>query len=130
MVATGLVTALENLDNISSRLDSRIQKEQAAGQDMTDAVSALTTADAKIALASTTIASLEAYLPDASTTLTASTTVNLDGARDLASTAQSSIKDAQKALNDVVSAIAQELGLKVDADEHVEATSTASVTSQ
>lgn len=136
MIARELDVALNNLDNISSRLESRIQKEQAAGHDMTDAISALAAANAKIASASSTIAQLEAYLPEASSTdVTASSTVNLDEARTLTSSAQSAIKDAQRALNDVVTTIAHELGIKLDDDDQghnmpEEATSTATTTSQ
>lgn len=122
--------ALNNLSNISSRLGSRIQKEQATGRDMSTASSSLVSANAKIQVALDAVTALKAYLPTASSTVTASTTINLDTARSLASTAQEDIKAAQKALNDVVVAIAHSMGLKLGQDDQVEATSTASTTSQ
>jgi hypothetical protein len=126
--------AVDNLSNIRERLSSRIHKEQATGRDMTDALRLLAIADAKIKIASDTMASLNTSAPTASSTVTASTTANLDSARKLSQEAQKEIRDAQKALNDVVVAIAHAMGLDLGLDKHVtvEATSTenSSTTSQ
>jgi len=130
IVTKELDVALNNLNNISSRLSSRIDKEAAAGRDMSEASSSLVAANAKIQIASDAVTSLEAYLPSASSTASASTTISLDTARSLASTAQQDIKDAQRALNDVVVTIAHAMGLKLGEDSHIEATSTASTTTQ
>lgn len=127
MVAKELDVAIGNLNNISSRLSSRIAKEAAAGRDMTEASSSLVSANAQIQVAALAVTALENYLPTASSTVTASTTVSLDTARGLASTAQDDIKAAQRALNDVVVAIAHSMGLKIgDGHSGPESQSTAS----
>lgn len=107
-----LEVALNNLTNIRERLDSRIQKEQSDGHDMSEAVSLLVTADIKIKTATNAISALSSFMPATSTDSIATST-DLDTARDLNSTAQSAIKDAQKSLNDVVTAIAHALGVKL-----------------
>lgn len=115
VVTKELDVAVSNLDNISSRLSSRIQKEEAAGHDMSAGTSALATANLKITTASDAVSALEAYLPNATSTVTASTTVNLDTARSMVSTAKDAIKAAQDSLNDVVTAIAHALGIQLNA---------------
>jgi hypothetical protein len=91
--------ALNNLLNIRNRIDSRIQKEQSAGNDMTKAISLLATADSKIAVAQSDLTSLNSL---ASTTIT----TGIDPTtRQLINDTQTSILDAQKALNDVVTEI-------------------------
>jgi hypothetical protein len=120
--------ALNNLSNIRGRLDSRITKEQGAGRDMSKAIALLAVADAKISVASTSVAALDAFALNASTTVTATTTIDRDAARELADAAKKAIKDAQKALNDVVVAIAHAMGLKLGLDGHATTTATTTVT--
>jgi hypothetical protein len=115
-------TALSNLNQIRDRINSRITKEQANGVDMSASITLLATADAKIAIASTSIASLEAYTPAASST--ASTTIDLNTPRQLAENAIKSVGDARKALQDVVISIAHALGIDLDR----EATTTVATT--
>ncbi len=125
MITKELDVSINNLGNISSRLDSRIDKEQVAGHDMTDATSALASANIKIQAASDAVSALESYLADISVDATASTTIDLAKARDLTSDAQSAIKDAQRALNNVVVTIAHALGIKLEA--HAEANTSSTV---
>jgi hypothetical protein len=115
MVTHELDVAIHNLGNIRERLDSRIQKEQAAGRNMSAGISALATADAKIKIASDAVAALETYAPEASTTITTSSTVSLDTARSMVEAAKDAIKVAQRSLNDVVVAIAHALGVNLGA---------------
>jgi hypothetical protein len=142
-ISRQLQTALNNLTQVRTRIDARIQKEQTAGRDMSTAISLLATADTKISLATGAVNALAAYLPSASSTVTATTTINLDTARQLAAAAQNAIRDAQRSLNDVIVAIAHGMGLKLGDDNHnatstqeesggttVTATTTASTTSQ
>lgn len=129
-IARQFDVALRNLANIRGRANDRITKAQQEGKDMSSAIALLAAADAKISAATAAVSALKAYLPNASTTATASTTVNLDTARGLADAARGSIKDAQKALNDVIVAIAHALGYKLGDDRDRNATSTASTTTQ
>lgn len=124
--------ALRNLHQIRERINSRIEKSQAAGRDMSNAVTLLATADAKIQIAVDAVSALNTHVGTASTTanITASTTVNIDTARQLANTAQKAIKEAQRALNAVVVAVAHSMGLKLGIEEHATTTATASTTSQ
>lgn len=126
IVTKELDVAIGNLNNISSRLNSRIQKETAAGHDMSAATDALATAASKIKIASDAVTALETYLPDATSTVTASTTVNLDTARSMTATAKDAIKDAQRSLNDVVTAIAHALGIELTSNTSTSASSTVS----
>ncbi len=118
-------TALKNLSQIRERINSRIQKEQQAGRDMSAPISLLVTADAKIKIANDAVAALKSYMPNASST-TATSTVDLSTARTMLKTAQSAIKDAQKSLNDVVRALAKAMGLHLGEDN--DRTGTASST--
>jgi len=122
VVTKELDVAINNLNNISSRLSSRIQKEASTARDMSAATSALVAADAKIKIASDAVTALEAYLPTATSTVTASTTVNLDTARSMIETAKNDIKDAQKSLTDVVVAIAHALGIQLNANASASST--------
>jgi len=116
LVTKQLHVALTNLNNIRTRINSRIQKEQSAGKDMAKAIALLATADAKIKIASDAVAALDAYTPSAQASSTASTSVaiNLDAARQLADTAQKDIHEAQRSLNDVVRAIAHAMGVNLE----------------
>jgi len=99
--------ALDNLKQIRGRIALRVQTETGKGIDMTDASNLLAVADRDIATADQAIQALANYVPPAGSdaSLIASTTVDLDQARQLGSTTMKSVNDVQKALNDVVQAI-------------------------
>jgi hypothetical protein len=103
-----LEVALNNLTNISLRIDARITKAEGEGRTVTDAKALLVTANAKIADAKTAVAAFKA-LPDQ----VASTTVDLVRPRQLGDAAIKSVKDARGALQKVVEAIAHDMGLRV-----------------
>ncbi|MEI8249398.1 MAG: hypothetical protein WCG07_02800 [Candidatus Taylorbacteria bacterium] len=123
--------ALNNLNQIRARINSRIQKEQSAGVDMTDALSKLAAADLKIATASSSIDALIAFDPSTSLTPQASSTsINLAPARSLAESAISTTHNARTALNEVVRSIAHSLGLDLGEDNRPEESSTTSASTQ
>ena len=123
--------ALNNLTQIRARIDSRIQKEQSAGVDMTDALSKLAAADLKIATASSSIDALIAFNPNTSLTPQASSTsINLTPARTLTDTAITATHDARTALNEVVRSIAHSLGLDLGENNRPEQASTTSTSTQ
>lgn len=138
-----LQVALQNIVSLRERIASRIEKERQNGRDMTKAKQLLVVADAKILLAKNAINALRTYSPASTTRVSTTNpvpppnrvnvskqieattspiiidtsvnlvSVNLVEARGLIETAQKSIKDAHKALNDVIVAIAQAMGLKL-----------------
>ena len=126
ILARQLQTALNNLIEVRARIDARIQTEQQAGTDMSAAASLLATADASISRAQNDITALASYSPSATSTASASTTIDLSTARELALTAQTDIRDAQNDLRSVVLSIAEAMGTKIDGDATATASSTAS----
>lgn len=105
-----LNVAMQNLIELRKRISSRIEKDRLNGKNLAGVSELLKLADAKIALAKEAIAKLRYYEPvPKNTTDTGTTTVavNLDPVRELIDTAQKSIKEAHRALNDVVVAIAK-----------------------
>jgi len=129
IVAKQLQTAVSNLKNVRDRLQSRIVKAEASGRNMTNAKALLTTADTKIQLAQNAV-NMIINLSATSTTATstATTTIDLNKPRLIASGAQQTIKDAKKALNDVVVAIAKSMGLKLGTDTDRERNNSATST--
>ncbi len=128
LVIKEMQTALNNLSQIRERINTRIQKEQQNGKNMTDATNLLKIADGKIAAATTAINLVTDYMPSTASTTIASTTeatVNVDKARQLISDAQKTIRDARESLNKVVVAIAKAMGLKLG---HENASTTTSTT--
>lgn len=101
-----LNVALNNLKQIRTRISSHIKKSEESGRNMTVAKNLLIVADTKINLANEAILKL-----DTNTSANASTTVDLMKPRQVAETAIKAIKDAHKALVDVVKAIAKDSGL-------------------
>jgi hypothetical protein len=135
--------ALNNLKQIRARIASRIEKAEQSGRNMTEAKSALVTADAKLGVAQTQIGLLANL--SASSTLATSTTatstatttakVKLEKPRMLGEAAIKAVKDARDALNQVVRAIAKNMGLGGTATTTLSvgtttATTTASTTTQ
>ncbi|MFA6295284.1 MAG: hypothetical protein WC666_02570 [Candidatus Paceibacterota bacterium] len=116
-----LELSMQNLKQVRDRVDSRIKKEKQNGKDMSKAITALVTADAKISAVKTAIQNFKDFNPKtlttaSSTTQTAGTpgqSVNLDSARQMMSLVQSAIKDAHRSLTDVVVAIAHAMGQKL-----------------
>lgn len=133
-----LNVSLNNLKQIRERISSRIDKAVANGKDMTQAKALLVIADAKIATAELAINSIVVFdsssslasASDAASSTTATSTVDLTKPREVASAAIKALKDAHKALVDVVRAIAHALGNDGNATSTppVTATSTASTT--
>ena len=104
--------SLANLQQIRARIASLIQTETAKGIDMSKASALLSTADNDISAAEQAVQALAAYVPSTgSTTLTASTTIDLGQARQLGSAAIQSINAARMALDQVVSVIIRALGV-------------------
>jgi hypothetical protein len=135
--------ALNNLKQIRSRIASRIEKAEQAGRNMTEAKSALVTADAKLGVAQAQInilanlsaSSTLATSTTATSTATTTVKVKLEKPRMLGEAAIKAIKDARDSLNLVVRAIAKNMGLRGTATTTVSvgtttATTTASTTAQ
>lgn len=116
-------TALANLTNIRERINSRITKEQQGGTNMSASVTALASANAKIAIVKTDILNLTNYLPVATSTLGASGNIDLKQARDLIKKAQDSIKDAQKSLTETVRIVIKDMGLTAKSETQASSTS-------
>jgi len=121
MVAKQLNVAMQNLVELRKRISSRMEKDRLANKDLSSVTELLKIADKKIAIAKDAIATLRAYSPTTTQNLTiaqtASTTkqiVNLDQVRDLIEKAQKSIKEAHKALVDVITAIAKISGTNIE----------------
>lgn len=111
-----LKTANENLENVRARIASRIEKEQANGHDLSEALSLMETAKLKMTTASNAIQALKNYVPNQTDTASSSPSeikVNLDTVRTLIDNAQKSVREARQALNDVVVSIAKSMGLKL-----------------
>ncbi|MFA6078829.1 MAG: hypothetical protein WC779_03680 [Candidatus Omnitrophota bacterium] len=134
-IAKQLELSVQNLKQVRDRINSRIQKEQQDGKDMSKAIVLLATADAKILAANTALQALKDLIPKPMTTaVSASTTVqanissvqsvNLDAARQAVMAVQKAIKDAHRALTDVVVEIAHSMGLKLGNDGRDQASTT------
>jgi len=122
--------AYNNLVQIRSRIDSRIQKEQAAGVDMTDAIAKLAIADTKITLASSSIDAMNAFVSTTTSTSVSSTTIEVSQPRKLYKDLISSVRDARASLNDVVTSIAKALGVDLNNDNASSSPETASSTTK
>ena len=119
--------AINNLKQIRDRIESRIEKAELNGRDMTDAKALLVTADAKIVtaeIAINTVANISVG-QNTSTNTSSTTIVDLERPRQLGNTAIKAVKEARMALRDVVLAIAHSMGLKLGST----ATTTPSFTS-
>ncbi len=138
-----LNTALNNLKDVRSRIQARIEKAETSGRDMTEAKRLLAIADTKITAAESSINSILSLVPNISTTTIATTTnirdcenkdcetedgIDLEKPRLIADGAIQAIKEAKKALNDTVIAIAHAMGFKVEGDKIVNATTTSTTT--
>ncbi len=109
--------AVDNLKQIRDRLASRITKAEQSGRNMNEAKNLLSVADTKITAARQAIVTLSTYIPTATSTATsteptASTTVDLQKPRQIGEAAIKAVKDAHKALVDVVRSIAKNMGFR------------------
>lgn len=119
--------SLSKLQELRARIALRIQTAEGTGRDMTSAKEALKEADEKIAAAAAAVKSLEGYVPPvvASTTnATSSSIVKLDKPREIGKDALSALKEAKKALQEVIVAIAHAMGLKKGQDGSFEGSPT------
>jgi len=95
--------SLENLTRIRTNLSDVIAKQESLGKTMTEAKAALVIADAKIAQAKASVASLSTIVP---TTTTASTTdTDLTKPRQVGDAAIKAVKEARDALKEVAKAL-------------------------
>lgn len=109
-----LQRALDNLRNIRDRVEVRIDKAASNTKNMTESKRLMVIANTKILDAQNAIDQLRTIRAHESTpSTTATSSINLDKPRLVAIDAQKAIKDAQRALNDVVVAIAKAMGLKL-----------------
>ncbi|MFA6458837.1 MAG: hypothetical protein WCV79_00325 [Candidatus Paceibacterota bacterium] len=118
-----LEQSISNLKQVQTRIQSRITKAEQEGLNMTDAKTLNVTATTKINLAVQAVDALKIF--DASSNVSASSTIDLSKPRELLNTARLSIKTAREALNDVIVSIAHTMGYKLGAK--INATSTGSV---
>ena len=97
--------ALVNLQNIRGRISTKIQTETAQDIDMDQAESLLAIAETDLVSAQRAIQALAAYVPHATSTIIASTTIDLSQAQRLGDTAIESLDTSQQALDKTVDSI-------------------------
>jgi hypothetical protein len=102
--------SISNLEQIKSRLGSRIEKASKDGRDMTNARLAMAQVDIKMKEAKDAVVAIQTFVPP---TVNATTTPNLTKPQELVKKAQNSIKAVRDSLNKVVVAIAKSMGLKL-----------------
>lgn len=126
--------SLNRLKDLREKIAERIDTAEQKGRDMTEAKAALVAADAKIAAAEQAVALISAYVPPVAAStdaeVDASASVTLERPRVLGKKAIDAVNEAQRALKDVIRAIAQSMGLKTgqDGDARNATTTTATTT--
>ena len=106
--------SLNNLKQIRTRVEARIEKATQAGRNMSKAKDLLVTADAKILSAEQTINSLKSLGASTSTVSTTATSIiKLERPRQMGADAIKAVNEVRKALNTVIIAIAHDMGLKL-----------------
>ena len=110
-----LKMSLEIMQNIYTRLDSRITKAESEGRSMTEARAALKIANDKLVQAKadvTTLDSIALFPADDSVSMHATTTAEVDlaGPRKVGDKAIQSVKEARDALKKVIDIIAHAMG--------------------
>lgn len=105
--------ALNNLQNITSRIESRIEKAESSGRDMSTAKDLLIEAKFAISKAKVNVDALDSLQDPTSDTAstTPETSIDLTKPRALGDAAIKSVKEARDALKKVVEAIAKAMGL-------------------
>ncbi len=130
-----LEVALKNLVELRKRISSRIEKDRLSGKDLTKVKELLAIADSKLAIAKQAVQAVKSYTPSQGETVINSTStprllpansINLEKIRTLVNSAQTAIRDAHKALNDVVVAIAKISGANIPKDRVATSTRTTS----
>jgi hypothetical protein len=130
-----LEVALKNLVELRKRISSRIEKDRLSGKDLTKVKELLAIADSKLAIAKQAVQAVKSYTPSQGETVINSTStprllpansINLEKIRTLVNSAQTAIRDAHKALNDVVVAIAKISGTNIPKDRVATSTRTTS----
>ena len=131
-----LQVSISNLVQISGRISSRIDKAVAEGRNMTEAKALLVTANAKIEVAKVAVKAFADYSPSTNTNASSTTSVSttstdtsvtitdLKKPRELVNAANKAIKEAHRALVDVVVSIAHNMGLKTGQASSTNSTST------
>lgn len=102
--------SLNNLQNISTRIDSRITKAEAEGRVMTDAKALLATANDKLAKAKADVEAFKTLNVSAGANTSSSTEVDLTKPRVAGDAAIKSIKEARDAFQKVVTSISHAMG--------------------
>lgn len=116
-IVSQLERAINNLKQIRGRLVSRIEKAESSGRNMAEARSLIIIADSKIDLAIREIAILTAHEPTTiDQSATSTTNIDLTKPRQISESAVRAIKDARRALVDVVISIAHNMGIKCNRD--------------
>lgn len=112
---------ISNLNETRTKIGDRIILAEKSGRDMTKAKAALVIADAKISLAVSSLVELRSYIASTSTSLSASTTdnISLEKPRTIATKVIIAIKTAKNALNDVVIAIARDMGFRIGINNRI-----------
>lgn len=107
-----LNVSLENLTAIKTRISDRIAKLELEGKNVTDAKSALTIADDKLAKAKIAVEALSALpAPTTGSGTSSSTEVDLVKPRQVGDAAIKAVKEARDAYKKVVDIIAKGMGL-------------------
>jgi len=123
-LAKQLNVAIKNLTDLRKRIGSRIEKDQLAGKDLSSVSELLKIADTKLSIARDAVKAIKDYTPTnkqeptnvtentdtavaTNQTISSTKVVNLDQIRNLIDKARSAVKDAHRALNDVIVAIAK-----------------------
>jgi hypothetical protein len=104
-----LNVSLSNLDQISSRISSRIDKASQAGRDVTSVKAMLVQAQAKITSAKEAVNVVATFVPPTDPNNSTDTVKP----QELVKKAQESIKVARESLNKVVVALAKAMGVKL-----------------
>jgi len=104
-----LQVSLSNLDQISTRISSRIDKASQSGRDVASVKAMLVQAQAKITSAKDAVNAVAAYTPPTDQ----NTSVDTMKPQELVKMAQESIKVARESLNKVVVALAKAMGIKL-----------------
>ncbi len=113
VLAKQLNIAMQNLIELRKRISSRVEKDRLANKDLSTVSELIKIADDKIAIAKKAVETVRSYNPQNPNTST-TTPINLDEIRKIVDNAQKSIKEAHRALTDVVVAIAKVSGINKD----------------
>ncbi|MDE1945771.1 MAG: hypothetical protein KGH93_01065 [Patescibacteria group bacterium] len=111
-IAAGFENAVASLENIASRLSSRLSDMQAAGIDTASSSALFTTVQADVGAASSDVTALEELL--AATTSVATKNASFDAIRAASTAAKTALETAQKDIIAVIMALKQASGMTTD----------------